>query len=73
MSKHNDYIDFIKFSLNNFSFDNYSFGKKWLNIIKKNNNVDLLLNNLENFRKSTVIIEIIILLQGIQTYMKTTI
>ncbi len=56
MSKHNDYIDFIKFSLNNFSFDNYSFGKKWLNIIKKNNNVDLLLNNLENFRKSTVII-----------------
>ena len=56
MKNKTDYIHFIEYSLKNFSFENYDFGRKWLNILKNNNNERLLLNNLENFRKSPLII-----------------
>ena len=56
MKNKDDYKDFIKFSLEKFSFKNYDFGKKWLHILEKTNNENLLINNLENFRKSPLII-----------------
>ena len=36
MKNKTDYIHFIEYSLKNFSFENYDFGRKWLNILKKN-------------------------------------
>lgn len=56
MKDYNDYHQFIKFSLDSFSFKNYNFGSKWLDILKKTNNSDLLIKNLPNFRNSPLII-----------------
>ena len=56
MKKKDDYSEFIKMSLDNFSFENYNFGSKWMAILKNVNNYELILKNLKNFRRTPLII-----------------